>query len=86
MSLTSNMKINSERLWDSLMEMARIGPGIAGGNNRQTLTDADGETQRGAGREPLGAPQRPPRIAEVRGELRDMLHHRAGGQIRDERG
>ena len=25
------------------MEMARIGPGIAGGNNRQTLTDADKE-------------------------------------------
>jgi N-carbamoyl-L-amino-acid hydrolase len=25
------------------MEMARIGPGVAGGNNRQTLTDADGE-------------------------------------------
>ncbi len=43
MPLTSNMKINSERLWDSLMEMAKIGPGIAGGNNRQTLTDADGE-------------------------------------------
>ncbi|MCB1447474.1 MAG: Zn-dependent hydrolase [Rhizobiaceae bacterium] len=38
-----NMRINGDRLWDSLMEMARIGPGIAGGNNRQTLTDADGE-------------------------------------------
>jgi len=38
-----NMKINGERLWDSLMEMAMIGPGVAGGNNRQTLTDADGE-------------------------------------------
>ncbi|SFD52628.1 N-carbamoyl-L-amino-acid hydrolase [Roseivivax sediminis] len=25
------------------MEMARIGPGVAGGNNRQTLTDADAE-------------------------------------------
>jgi beta-ureidopropionase / N-carbamoyl-L-amino-acid hydrolase len=25
------------------MEMAKIGPGVAGGNNRQTLTDADGE-------------------------------------------
>ena len=43
MSLTPNMKINSARLWDSLMEMAKIGPGIAGGNNRQTLTDSDGE-------------------------------------------
>ncbi|WP_424991154.1 Zn-dependent hydrolase [Fluviibacterium sp. S390] len=38
-----NLKINGERLWDSLMEMAKIGPGIAGGNNRQTLTDADAE-------------------------------------------
>jgi beta-ureidopropionase / N-carbamoyl-L-amino-acid hydrolase len=36
-----NLRINSERLWDSLMEMAKIGPGIAGGNNRQTLTDDD---------------------------------------------
>ena len=38
-----NMTINGERLWDSLMEMAKIGPGVAGGNNRQTLTDADAE-------------------------------------------
>ena len=39
----ANMTINADRLWDSLMEMAKIGPGVAGGNNRQTLTDADGE-------------------------------------------
>ncbi len=38
-----NLRINSARLWDSLMEMAKIGPGVAGGNNRQTLTDADSE-------------------------------------------
>ena len=38
-----NLKIDGERLWNSIMEMARIGPGVAGGNNRQTLTDADGE-------------------------------------------
>ncbi len=37
------MVIDGARLWDSLMEMAKIGPGVAGGNNRQTLTDADGE-------------------------------------------
>ena len=37
----ANLKINSNRLWDSIMEMAKIGPGIAGGNNRQTLTDDD---------------------------------------------
>ena len=39
----ANMRVDGERLWDSLMQMARIGPGIAGGNNRQTLTDADAE-------------------------------------------
>jgi N-carbamoyl-L-amino-acid hydrolase len=38
-----NLRINPDRLWDSLMEMAKIGPGIAGGNNRQTVTDEDGE-------------------------------------------
>ncbi|RCW79255.1 Zn-dependent hydrolase [Paracoccus lutimaris] len=38
-----NFRIDGARLWDSLMEMAQIGPGIAGGNNRQTLTDADAE-------------------------------------------
>jgi N-carbamoyl-L-amino-acid hydrolase len=38
-----NLRINGDRLWDSLMEMAQIGPGIAGGNNRQTLTDEDSE-------------------------------------------
>ena len=42
-TLNSNLRINGERLWDSLMEMAKIGPGIAGGNNRQTLTDEDSE-------------------------------------------
>ncbi|MBL3571835.1 Zn-dependent hydrolase [Rhodovulum sulfidophilum] len=38
-----NLRINGDRLWDSLMEMAKIGPGVAGGNNRQTLTDVDAE-------------------------------------------
>lgn len=41
-----NMRINADRLWDSLEEMARIGPGLAGGNNRQTLTDEDGKGRR----------------------------------------
>ena len=39
----ANMRINGDRLWDSLMEMAKIGPGVAGGNNRQTVTDEDAE-------------------------------------------
>jgi beta-ureidopropionase / N-carbamoyl-L-amino-acid hydrolase len=36
-----NLRINPDRLWDSIHAMAEIGPGIAGGNNRQTLTDDD---------------------------------------------
>ncbi|WP_157016015.1 Zn-dependent hydrolase [Mesorhizobium xinjiangense] len=38
-----NLRINADRLWDTIMEMAKIGPGVAGGNNRQTVTDEDGE-------------------------------------------
>ena len=39
----ANLRIDGARLWDSLMDMAKVGPGIAGGNNRQTLTDSDSE-------------------------------------------
>ena len=38
-----NLRINGDRLWDSIHEIAKIGPGIAGGSNRQTVTDEDGE-------------------------------------------
>ena len=38
-----NIAVDPDRLWDSLHEMAKIGPGVAGGNDRQTLTDADAE-------------------------------------------
>jgi beta-ureidopropionase / N-carbamoyl-L-amino-acid hydrolase len=38
-----NLRIDGSRLWDAIMEMAKVGPGVAGGNNRQTLTDADAE-------------------------------------------
>jgi N-carbamoyl-L-amino-acid hydrolase len=38
-----NLKINGDRLWDSIHEIAKIGPGIAGGSNRQTVTDEDAE-------------------------------------------
>jgi N-carbamoyl-L-amino-acid hydrolase len=36
-----NLRINGDRLWDTIHEIAEIGPGIAGGSNRQTLTDFD---------------------------------------------
>ena len=38
---SDNLRINGDRLWDSIHELAEIGPGVAGGNNRQTLTDDD---------------------------------------------
>ena len=41
----SNLRVNGNRLWNGLMEMAKIGPGIAGGNNRQALTDEDAEAR-----------------------------------------
>jgi len=43
MATQKNLQIDGNRLWDSLMEMAKIGPGVRGGNNRQTLTDEDAE-------------------------------------------
>ena len=38
---SENLRINPDRLWNSIHELAEIGPGIAGGSNRQTLTDDD---------------------------------------------
>ena len=38
-----NLRINGDRLWETIHEIAKIGPGIAGGSNRQTVTDEDGE-------------------------------------------
>ena len=43
--LGKNLRINGDRLWDSIHEIARIGPGIAGGSNRQTLTDEDAQAR-----------------------------------------
>jgi len=41
-----NLPVSGTRLWDSLMEMARLGATPKGGCNRQSLTDADGEGRR----------------------------------------
>ncbi|HVY21370.1 MAG TPA: Zn-dependent hydrolase [Bauldia sp.] len=38
---SDNLRINPDRLWDSIHTLAEIGPGVAGGSNRQTLTDDD---------------------------------------------
>ena len=39
----SNLPLSGTRLWESLMEMAKIGGTPKGGCNRQTLTDLDAE-------------------------------------------
>ena len=36
-----NLRVNGDRLWDMLMDMAKIGPGIAGGNNRHVGSHLD---------------------------------------------
>jgi len=41
MTDSSQLRINGQRLWDSLMEMAAIGATAKGGCNRQALTDLD---------------------------------------------
>ncbi len=41
----SNLRVNGERLWDSLMRMAEIGATAKGGVNRLTLTDLDRESR-----------------------------------------
>jgi N-carbamoyl-L-amino-acid hydrolase len=41
MTQLSSLRINGNRLWQSLMEMAKIGATKKGGCNRQTLTDED---------------------------------------------
>ncbi|MCL4768118.1 MAG: Zn-dependent hydrolase [Hyphomicrobiaceae bacterium] len=45
MPAESNIRINGARLWDSLMEMARIGATPNGGVNRLTLTDLDDQSR-----------------------------------------
>ena len=41
----SNLRIDGARLWDSLMEMAKIGGTAKGGVNRLTLTDLDRQSR-----------------------------------------
>ena len=39
--MTKDIRVNGERLWNSLMVMAEIGAAQRGGCNRQALTDED---------------------------------------------
>ena len=42
----SNVRVDGKRLWDSLMEMAKIGATPKGGVKRLTLTDLDGQSRK----------------------------------------
>ncbi len=39
--MTKHIRVNGERLWDSIMEMAKIGATANGGSHRLTLSDED---------------------------------------------
>ncbi len=45
MQADSNLRVNGDRLWDSLIEMAKIGATPKGGVKRLTLTDLDRESR-----------------------------------------
>ena len=40
-----DLRVNGERLWDSIMRIGEIGPGAAGGSSRLALTDEDREAR-----------------------------------------
>ena len=44
-SKPADIRINAERLWDSLMQMAKIGATPKGGVKRLTLTDLDRQSR-----------------------------------------
>lgn len=37
----TELHVNKERLWSRLLDMAEVGPGVAGGSNRQALSNED---------------------------------------------
>ncbi len=43
--MATNLKVDGDRLWDSLMEMAKIGATAKGGVCRLALTDLDREAR-----------------------------------------
>src|ERR1700674_3781503 len=69
----SNVRINGARLWDSLMEMARIGATPKGGCKRLTLTDLDRQ-----GRELFAGWCRNAGCSGSVDEMGNMFAHRPG--------
>jgi len=69
----SNVRVNGQRLWDSLMEMAKIGGTPKGGCKRLTLTDVDKQ-----GRELFRAWCQQAGCSIKIDEMGNMFAHRAG--------
>jgi N-carbamoyl-L-amino-acid hydrolase len=73
MSDLSNVRVNGQRLWDSLMEMAKIGGTPKGGCKRLTLTDVDKQ-----GRELFRSWCQQAGLTLKIDEMGNMFAHRAG--------
>jgi len=69
----SNVRIDGQRLWDSLMEMAQIGATPKGGCKRLTLTDLDRQ-----GRDLFAGWCRKAGCSVTVDEMGNMFAHRPG--------
>ena len=71
------LRVNGERLWQSLMTMAEIGATAKGGVNRQTLTDEDKR-----GRDLFRRWCEEAGLSVTIDQMGSMFAHRPGGAIR----
>ena len=72
--MTENIRINGARLWESIMEMAKIGATAKGGSHRLTLSDEDK-----IGRELFAAWCEDAGLSMSVDEMGDMFARRPGG-------
>lgn len=72
--MTENIRIDGARLWDSIMEMAKIGATANGGSHRLTLSDEDK-----IGRELFAGWCQDAGLSMSVDEMGDMFARRAGG-------
>ncbi|MCY3832690.1 MAG: Zn-dependent hydrolase [Chloroflexi bacterium] len=71
--MTDQIRVNGERLWDSIMEMAKIGATAKGGSHRLTLSDEDKDA-----RDLFASWCREAGLSMTVDEMGDMFARRAG--------
>ena len=74
--MTTDLRINGQRLWDSIMEMAKIGATQNGGSHRLTLSDEDK-----AGRDLFASWCEDAGLIMTVDELGDMFARREGADV-----